>query len=77
MATFLGILIAVAWQGVLVFGVLWLAVAACDALLLGRLADRLRGVRRSSGSGADRAEAALFRLLAALTLSCIAETSRG
>ena len=27
-ATFLGVLLAVSWQGVLVFGVLWLAVAA-------------------------------------------------
>jgi glycerol-3-phosphate acyltransferase PlsY len=27
-ATFLGVVLAVAWQGVLVFGVLWLAVAA-------------------------------------------------
>jgi glycerol-3-phosphate acyltransferase PlsY len=27
-ATFLGVLLAIAWQGVLVFGVLWLAIAA-------------------------------------------------
>jgi glycerol-3-phosphate acyltransferase PlsY len=27
-ATFLGVLLAVAWQGVILFGVLWLAVAA-------------------------------------------------
>ena len=67
-ATFLGVLLAVAWQGALVFGVDLARGRGGDALLLARLADRLRGgAGRSSGSSAQPREALVFLLLAVLT----------
>jgi acyl phosphate:glycerol-3-phosphate acyltransferase len=66
-ATFLGVLIAVAWQGALVFGVLWLALAA--ATRFSSLASLVACAAVPVYfwiAGAPR-EALVFLLLAALT----------
>ena len=66
-ATFLGVLFAVAWQGALVFGVLWLAVAAatCYSSLASLVACAAVPVYFWL-TGAPR-EALVFLLLAILT----------
>ena len=42
-ATYIGLLIGLAWPAAIVFCLVWLAVAAADALLLARGAGRQRG----------------------------------
>ena len=66
-ATFLGVLLAVAWQGVLVFGALWLAVAAATRFSsLASLVACAAVPAYFAYVGASR-EALVFLLLAALT----------
>jgi glycerol-3-phosphate acyltransferase PlsY len=66
-ATFLGVLLAVAWQGVLVFGALWLAIAAATRFSsLASLVACAAVPVYFAFVGAPR-EALVFLLLAALT----------
>jgi glycerol-3-phosphate acyltransferase PlsY len=67
-ATFLGVLLAVAWQGVLVFGVFWLAVAAATRFASLASLVACAAVPVYFGFVGASREALVFLLLAALTL---------
>ena len=66
-ATFLGVLLAVAWQGVILFGVLWLSVAAVTRYSSAASLIACAAIPPFFWFWGARTEALVFLLLAALT----------